>query len=112
MFPKVTTNPFDMERQIQEYMNDDCAKEWFEGYLDEGAFFGSYCNGLMWIRKLRPYIIIHELIHHFIELLKRQVDSEKPELFHYLNELPNALIQKNYIVFYGVIEGIKKLLHL
>ena len=111
MFPKVTTNPLDMERQVREYMDGKTAEEWYEGYLCEEAFLGSYCNGLIWLRKLSSYILIHELTHHFIELFKRQVNSNKSDIFHYLNELPNAIIQKNYYVFYEAIKEIRKLLN-
>jgi len=111
MFPKVTTEPLDIELHVRNYMDDIAAEEWCEGYLDDEAFLGSYCNGLIWLRKLSPYIICHELIHHFTELFKNQIYSEKPDIIHYFNELVNAMVWKNWFVFYNSIKEIRKLLY-
>jgi len=115
MFPKVTTEPLDMELQIRNYMDDQCAEEWAEGYLDDQAFLGSYCNELIWLRKLSPYVITHELIHHLTEKIKYIINipqMEKFDTIHYLNEVINALVQKNYYVFYHNIKEIRELLNL
>lgn len=114
IFPKVSTHPLDMELQIREYMDDIAAEEWAESYLDEEAFLGSYCNGLMWIRILNPYVITHELVHHFTEKIKFFINNEKIEkldFFHYLNEVVNALVQKNNYVFIHSIKEIRELLN-
>lgn len=110
MFPKVTTNQLEMKKYIQNYMDDTCANEWYEGCLNERAFLGSYCNGLMWLRKISFHVILHELTHHFVDLFKNKVNSEKPDIFHYFNEVYNALIQKNYFVFYTAINEIKRII--
>ena len=110
MFPKVSTCPLDMESQIRNYMDDKCAEEWCEGYLNEKDFLGSYCNGLIWLRKLNVYVLIHELNHHIIENLKWKVNSEKLDILHYINEVINAMVQKNWFVFYISLKEIRELL--
>jgi hypothetical protein len=111
MFPKVTTEPLDMELQVRNYMDDIAAEEWCEGYLDKEAFLGSYCNGLIWLRKLSPYIIIHELNHHMIECLKNKLNSIKPDILHCFNEVINAMVQKNWYVFYVSLKEIREILN-
>ena len=111
MFPKVTTNPLDMELQLREYMDDICAEEWATEYLNPELFIGSYCYGLVWLRLNNPFVLLHELIHHIAEKLKFICNSEKFDLLNLFNELPNAMYQKNYYVFYGAIKEIRELLH-
>lgn len=111
MFPKVTTCPLDMESQIRSYMNDECAEDWCEGYLHETAFLGSYCNGLIWLRKLNVYVLCHEMNHHIAEKLKWKLNSEKPDILHYMNEVINAMVQRNWFVFYASLKEIRKLLN-
>jgi hypothetical protein len=107
MFPKVSTCPMDMEQQIRDFMDDETAEEWAEEYLDKELFLGSYCNGLIWIRELKFYVIFHELIHHFADCLKNKINSEKPDILHNLNEIINSMVQKNYFVFYESIKEIR-----
>jgi hypothetical protein len=106
MFPIVTTSKSDMYRHLGKYMDIETANYFLEGYYNK-SIIGQYCNGVIFTKILSPYIIGHELIHHITESIKLYINDNKLDIFSYLDDLINSLIQRNYYVFWETIKEIK-----
>lgn len=76
--PRVTTSRKDLINYIKEiyewyniygWVYEDEAKEWIRR-VQEDMVDAHYFEGLIFIDRLSPYLIFHELVHHISRILK------------------------------------------
>lgn len=76
-------------------------REWLARVNDISSH-GNYFYGMIFVVKLSPYVIVHELIHHIANTLRYFTLSEFWYKLDYWNDLVN-LIKKYLEIFYEKI---------
>jgi len=81
-FPKITTSRQELIKHIKKIcydanISEDESKEWICKVENCNTSDAYYFNNLIYVKRLTPFLLYHELVHHIAAILKVLTYSEE-----------------------------------